>query len=494
MKKCPNCQAEFSDEQLFCANCGAKLDPAEMPVPKHPNQKKIQYFGLIIILLFFVSSLVLSSRTGIDERPNQYQTETFEPNHAEKEVSPLTEYFEYVNEMTTTQNNLLATGICGVDVAWALEDTGTLTIYGRGEMFDYAYQSGPFYDLRDSITSVVVENGVNGIGAYSFCECAKIQKIALPESVTSIGDAAFADCFELTDINIPTAVTRVEKWVFQRCSKLKEIALPANLEFIGYAAFIECNQIKSITIPHSVTAVEAHAFDDWDSSQVIFVEGYDRKPSTWENSWKSGSAMVVWDGENATVADISASGTCGRGVEWTLDTSGLLTIYGSGDMSDYEYQSGPFYDLRNSITSVVVEDGVNSIGAYSLCECAQIQKISLPESVTSIDDAAFADCFELTDINIPAAVTRVEKWVFQRCSKLKEIALPADIEFIGYAAFFECNQIKVITIPASVTTIEEAAFNKWKEDQVIRVEGYSARPEGWNIKWAPADVTILWDV
>ncbi len=70
-------------------------------------------------------------------------------------------------------------------------------------------------------------------------------------------------------------------------------------------------------------------------------------------------------------AEIVDSGTCGANLTWTLDSEGLLTISGTGDMTDYSsdyYLSNeysPFHSFAKSITTVVLEDGITSIGGFA---------------------------------------------------------------------------------------------------------------------------------
>ena len=55
-------------------------------------------------------------------------------------------------------------GTCGNDLTWALDDAGTLTISGTGEMDNYYYGDGiPWYEDTESIVKVVVEDGVTSI-------------------------------------------------------------------------------------------------------------------------------------------------------------------------------------------------------------------------------------------------------------------------------------------------------------------------------------------
>ncbi len=51
-------------------------------------------------------------------------------------------------------NNIVARGECGDDLIWTLDDQGTLTISGTGEMNDYERGDAPWFDKRDLVKRV----------------------------------------------------------------------------------------------------------------------------------------------------------------------------------------------------------------------------------------------------------------------------------------------------------------------------------------------------
>ena len=97
-----------------------------------------------------------------------------------------------------------------------------------------------------------------------------------------------------------------------------------------------------------------------------------------------------------------SSGTCGEGISWVLDSDGLLTITGTGEMPDYseadETSQSPFCELNSQIKSVVVEDGITYIGEYTFSQCNNIEDITIPFSVDSIGDSAFDGCESLSNV------------------------------------------------------------------------------------------------
>ena len=188
----------------------------------------------------------------------------------------------------------------------------------------------------------------------------------------------------------------------------------------------------------------------------------------------------------ALAADIVDSGTCGAegdgsNLTWTLDSEGVLTISGSGDMYDYGLSDAPWYGIRSRVKSAVIADGVTSIGykAFDDCTsltsvtipdsvtsigdsafsgCTSLTSVTIPDSVTSIGDSAFSGCTSLTSVTIPDSVTSIGDWAFSYCTSLTSVTLPDSVTSIGYEAFFNCTSLTSVTIPDGVTSIGEDAF------------------------------------
>ena len=154
------------------------------------------------------------------------------------------------------------------------------------------------------------------------------------------------------------------------------------------------------------------------------------------------------------------SGTCGTNLTWNLDTeSGTLTISGTGAMKDYSSSTVPWYSFRSSIKTVIIEDGVTSIGALAFCNYSGLTSVTIGESVTSIGQQAFYECTGLTSITIPNSITNIRNYAFSGCSSLTSITIPNSVTSIGGGAFSGCSSLTSITIPNSVTSIGDNAFS-----------------------------------
>ena len=72
----------------------------------------------------------------------------------------------------------LSDNSCGANLTWVVDENGTLTVSGTGDMADYTYKANaPWYGYRERITSVVVESGVASIGNYAFYKCNAITDV-----------------------------------------------------------------------------------------------------------------------------------------------------------------------------------------------------------------------------------------------------------------------------------------------------------------------------
>ena len=124
----------------------------------------------------------------------------------------------------------------------------------------------------------------------------------------------------------------------------------------------------------------------------------------------------------ALAAGIVDSGTCGAEVTWTLDSEGVLTISGSGDMYDYYSSSGaPWHGSSSRVKSAVIADGVTSIGEKAFCDCSSLTSVTIPNSVTSIGERAFSECTSLTSVTIPDSVTSIGIAAFYYCTSLTSV-------------------------------------------------------------------------
>jgi hypothetical protein len=143
----------------------------------------------------------------------------------------------------------------------------------------------------------------------------------------------------------------------------------------------------------------------------------------------------------ATIFAQDAEGTCGDNLTWRL-SNGTLTISGTGDMTDYSYN----YPWPSNIETVIIEDGVTSIGNRAFGECEYLTSVRIANSVTSIGEAAFIWCESLTTVTIPADVTSIGEQAFTACNNLTSVTIPEKVTNIGEMAFANCRSLTAINV------------------------------------------------
>lgn len=152
------------------------------------------------------------------------------------------------------------------------------------------------------------------------------------------------------------------------------------------------------------------------------------------------------------------SGTCGTNATWKL-SDGVLTISGTGAMSDYKSASAaPWYNDRMSINVVAFENGITNIGNYAFYGYSNLMSVTIPSSVTAIGKYAFYNCSGLVLDTVGDNVNTIGTCAFYGCSGLTNITIGDSVTTIGSNAFYGCNSLTEVTIGKGVTTINSSAF------------------------------------
>ncbi len=361
-----------------------------------------------------------------------------------------------------------------------------------------------FSDMQ--ATGLVLSDGITEISYSMFSSCKNLTSVEFGENLTTIGRYAFNGCSALAEVTFNDKLETIDTEAFSYCSSLTELTFPTSLTSISGKAFYYCTSLSKITFLGGTCLIGNDAFSNHaDQLNVYFMA---------DSDWDIDDLKETFRYANETVQPVSnaTSGTCGENATWTLE-AGKLIIAGFGPMADYNtiYRAAgqvyaPWYGDLNPVTSVIVEEGITSIGNSAFMNCNQITNVSLPSTltsignnafygltlleeiqipaaVTSIGDYAFADCTGLTQvvlpesvtsfgiygntflrctnlktINIPNGVTRLPSSLFDGCSSLEEITIPASVTIIGGSAFYRCTSLESVTIPASVEKLGSSAF------------------------------------
>ena len=177
---------------------------------------------------------------------------------------------------------------------------------------------------------------------------------------------------------------------------------------------------------------------------------------------------------------VSLTGKVGDNATYTISDN-TLTIRGTGPIYDYENEyRTPWYTIRNSITKVVVEEGITRLGNYLFGRMQSLSSASLPTTLTEIGDSTFWGCRSLHNLELPENVTKVGSYAFANsglesmvfpgkkiefgnatfyyCISLTSVTLPSEQEIIVPGMFYHCDLLSQISLPATLKTISYMGF------------------------------------
>ena len=182
------------------------------------------------------------------------------------------------------------------------------------------------------------------------------------------------------------------------------------------------------------------------------------------------------------------AGICGESATWSF-TDGVLTISGTGAMTDYaSVNDAPWSEyLAEDITSIVVEEGITSIGTNAFRGSTVAANVSIPSTLTSIGDYAFLRCTSLTSIEIPNSVTSIGLSAFSSCNGLTSIIIGSGVVSLYNTTFMGCTGVESITVSS-----DNATFDSREGCNAIIKTATNALVLGCKNTVIPSSVTSIW--
>lgn len=231
------------------------------------------------------------------------------------------------------------------------------------------------------IRSVVIPEGVKGIGYSAFEDCTYLESVTLPSTLEYIGIAAFKDCESLSEIVLPESLREIGFGAFSGCKSLSGVRTPMGLKMIGDCAFEGCDGLTSIELPDSLSEIGKGAFKG--CSHLLDI----RIPSC-------------------------------------VETIRSETFLGC-----------------EKLASVKLSDGLNTIESRAFGQCRQLEEVELPESIEVLSPHAFEGCESLRKVTVAGEGCRAtfHRSAFAGCPVASESApisnLPSAATLVNDAAF-----------------------------------------------------------
>ena len=157
--------------------------------------------------------------------------------------------------------------------------------------------------------------------------------------------------------------------------------------------------------------------------------------------------------------NLVARGYCGDNLTWVLTNDGVLTFFGEGAMRNYFSAGTTSWNAYiDRITTVVLPEGVTSIGNFAFYGMTNLESISLPAGLTSIGEYAFKNCPALDGVEMPDTLKKIGQSAFFGCCRLGAIEIPEGIYTIWSYTFKNCTSLTSVSLPSTLIKIDEAGF------------------------------------
>lgn len=356
----------------------------------------------------------------------------------------------YIGKAVIMTADMIAGG-CGTAAKWNYAN-GVLRVSGAGAMDNYN-QNGkqPWYDVIPNITKFVIEDGITTVGRRALYGARNLAEIEIPDSVESIELAAFYRCYGIKNIKfggtgdswsniqkessndpyIRTATVVATDMMLGGCGnsvdwkfsgdtliitgtgamtnynqngqqpwfsamgKIRNVIVEEGVTSLGKRALYGASTMNAIQLPSTIKSIELGAFLRCDKMQTI---SYNGSYLEWNKVSVDSTNKNYIDRVIVQTSD-SQNGICGSNLTWNF-RDGILTISGTGKMSDYRsYGQEPWVSLMGSIQEIVIEEGVSTIGARAFHSATSLKKITIPSSVISIGLCGLYQIKTLSDVS-----------------------------------------------------------------------------------------------
>ena len=285
------------------------------------------------------------------------------------------------------EENIVASGTLNEGVyavSWKLYEDGNLIFSGNGSINGYSKYNAPWYQYRQKINRIIIEDGIKEIGNGDFYGCNNVNEVIIGKSVRNIEFDAFRECINLKRVTFSDSLKQICDSAFRNCSSLVSIEIPESVITIQNYAFSGCKNLSKVELHEGLTSLGENAFNDCSSLEKIKIPNgvHGLSKQIFYNCAKLTSIILP---KSITYIEFEAFGGC------------------------------------SSLTEIQIPNGVGSIRGYAFSECKKLSKLEIPESVTYIEDGAFDGCEGLEIVELPKSCKKISKWSFTNCNNLKII-------------------------------------------------------------------------
>lgn len=330
---------------------------------------------------------------------------------------------------------------------------------------------------ENTITKVIIPEGVKVIDSYAFANLTALEEVVLPSTLKKIQSAAFEGCTKLSKINLEN-VQFINQNAFHNCP-IRDVDL-SSIVAIGNRAFemdsglkitvtekdadgkdvlreVEVtSELKRLELPASAQSLGARAF--YNNAKLQSVSFKASSVKLGDSVFAFCKALSIVDVNASVIPSYAFNGCTSLAVvKLGKDVSviGHFAFTGSA-LSIFQVDArNPYIKVGSDGTFIVSKDGKTLVNvAPSLTTFAP--NADEQKSIVTIGDGAFSGNQSIRSVVLPN-VTKVSDFAFAYCTKLARVTLGTLTE-IGNYSFYYCSVLSVAPSFENVKIIGESAF------------------------------------
>lgn len=333
------------------------------------------------------------------------------------------------------------------------------------------------------ITTIDIPASVTEIGEEAFSGT-KLRTVDIPASVTEIAARAFNGCQQLGSINMGNGVKKIGAEAFEGCTLLSDVTGIDNVEEIGYKAFgYFIPFAENQPVEGGVKYIGKVAYKYISGSEVNIKEG---TVSVADN--------FIYDenSENSEASDItsitlpSTLRILGKECFKYVVISSIELPESLEKIGAQAFMGREFW-LPSKLRRITIPRKVSFIGNAAFAHTPLVRVSYNAENATT-EDASEHYIFpnSVTRVIIGEGVRTIPSELFCGCDNLVRVQMPSTVEHIGRGAF-NCSNLEHIDLPSSLKSMDEAAITG-----VTSVTAYMKEP--FTLPLQPSDIEeLMWD-
>ena len=376
---------------------------------------------------------------------------------------------------------------------------GTTVIKG----VTFVVQGGVLIRCSGYKNSIVVPEGITGLGKHVFAYQNELEEVFLPTTLKTIENDAFGTCEKITTLILPDSVEKIGDRAFLGCKSLTTLHLGSGLKELGKSVFTSCVELPSLLLPKSLTITQETLFLSC-NKLTVYCEATS-KPQGWHADWNKYNKPVVW-GYKKSVAPAPEKvekksesalehGKVKGETKSVTDNSFVVEPNFTGTKIiggvTFKINNGVLISCAGYTDNVEIPMGVVGIGDRVFAYTKGIKKIVVPNTVKTIGTDAFVHCEEIVDMILPDSVEKIGDRAFLKCISLERLYLGAGIKELGKSVFTNCNSLPEIYFPKSLVKTGETLFLMCHKLTVYCE--VDEKPAGWHVDWNKYNRPVVWN-